>query len=46
MLDLQEGFRDLTTRFIFPDVARVGSEDAAMAEAVKDVSGLGRGSGL
>jgi len=37
---VQEGFRDLTTQFTFPDVARVGSEDAAMAESVKEASGL------
>ncbi len=35
---VQEGFRDLGLNVTFPDVARVGSEDSAMADAVKDVS--------
>lgn len=34
----QEGFRDLGAGVTFPDVARVGSEDANMAAAVVDVS--------
>ncbi|GFH28964.1 hypothetical protein HaLaN_27542 [Haematococcus lacustris] len=34
---LQEGFRDLSLAIVFPDIARIGSEDAAMADTVKDV---------
>lgn len=40
--DAQEGFRDLGADVTFPDVARVGSEDAAMANAVRDVWSEGR----
>jgi hypothetical protein len=43
-IHLQEGFRDLSGSVVFPNIARVGSEDAAMAETVrKDVSGAQAG---